>query len=245
MSNTTYYVNSEDATSIESLIDAFEARDTTHEDAIRRVLALHERAFTVRLDFVSRPTLTPLDDAFTFDTMTDELVVYSNDPAVLVDAILEMAMYMRGFNTTLGSFDEWKTQFTIGAWRHVRRNLKEQLGFDTSTVWHFPLEIDAVDRFNPRSFESMIFLAGRSDGDVAFPPGANAIVVEAYQRLRRIMHTLAFEITLDHFQTFNRRLASALRWVEESIMPGEASPFDDLFGPGGIDDRFFSEGLDD
>jgi hypothetical protein len=33
--------------------------------------------------------------------------------------------------------------------------------------------------------------------------------------------------------------------VEESIMPGESSRFDDLFGEGGFNDRFFTEGIDD
>lgn len=245
MSTPTYYINNQDATSVDSLIEAFEARDTEHERDIRTMLALHDRAFTLRLDFVSRPQLSPVDDAFTFDTLTDELVVYSNDPAVLVDALLEMAMYMRGFNTTLGSFDEWKTQFTIGAWRHVRKNIKADLGIEPQGVWQFPLESEVVERYNFRAFESMLYLAGRADGEVIFPTGANAQVVEAYQRLRRIMHAMAFDITLDAYGAFNRRLTSALLWVEESIMPGESSRFDDLFGEGGFNDRFFTEGIDD
>jgi hypothetical protein len=246
MSKTTYHVNTQNAEIVEALIDAFEARSSEHEQAIRTMLALHDRDFTLRLDFVSRPHLTPLDDAFTFDTLYDELVLYSNEAAVLVDALLEMAMYMRGFNTTLGSFDEWKTQFTIGSWRYVRRNIKAKLGFDTPAIWQFPLELDAVDRYNVQAFEAMIFFAGRPDGDVSFPTGANAQVVQAYERLRRIMQTMAFDLTLDDHETFNNRLAHVLPWVEQSIMPGEPSPFDDLFGPGGgLNDRYFGVGMDD
>lgn len=245
MSKTTYHINTQETESIEALIDAFEARDTDHEQSIRRMLGLHERPFTLRLDFVSRPHLTPLDDAFTFDTMYDELVVYVNDAAILVDALLEMAMYMRGFSTTMGSFDEWKTQFTIGTWRYVRKNIKRDLDLESTTVWQFPLDADAVDRFNTQTFESMIFLAGRPDAEVTFPTGANAQVVQAFNRLKLIMETVSFEIGLADAEKFNRRLARVMKWVEESIMPGEQSLFDDLFGPGGLNDRYFGVGMDD
>ncbi|MBX3063729.1 MAG: hypothetical protein U0528_01165 [Anaerolineae bacterium] len=245
MSKTTYFVNSTDLSSIEALIDAFGARYSEHEQAIRAMLQLHEQAFTLRLDFVSRPQMMPLEDAFTFDTLTDELVLFDNDPAVLVDAILEMAMYVRGFQTSMSGYDEWKTQFTIGAWRHVRRNIKERHGYESATRWQFPLEQEGVDRFNAQTFEAMLFLAGRPEGEAIFPHGANAQVVEAYQRLYRIMEAVALDISLDDAELFNRRLVRAIGRVEESILPGEPSPFDDMLGPGGFNERFFSFGIDD
>jgi len=34
-------------------------------------------------------------------------------------------------------------------------------------------------------------------------------------------------------------------WIEESIMPKDISPFDDLFGPDGFSDKFFEDSPED
>lgn len=241
MSKTKYYIDRADVASVEALIDAFEARDTDYETAIRAVLNLHNRSFTLQIDYASRLQVSPLEDAFNFDTQTQELVLFADQPTVLVDGILEMALFLRGFETMISAADEWKMQFTIGIWRHIRKTIKRGLKLDEESTWRVGLEPDKVERYNAASFDAMVFLAGRPEVEVTFPAGTNAIVIWAYQRLARVMETIAFEIDLDDHLIFNQRLARGLALVEDTIMPGDPSPFDELLGPEGFEDRFFED----
>lgn len=245
MSKANYFVDREDSSSVETLIDTFEARGTAFESAVRSVLGLLDRGFMLRLDFVSRPQLSPLDDAFAFDPLTQELVMFSDDSAALLDGLLEILMYARGFQPVTGSFDEWKAQFTSGAWRHVRKNVKEHLDLPLPARWQCPIDFEAVERYNVHAFETILYLAGRPEVEAAFPEGADAEAVRSYRRLYRIFQMMSYQIGIQDAETFNRRHARAQAWVEQSILPGETSLFDDLIGPGGFNDRFFSEGLDD
>jgi len=248
MRKNNYYIDRSDPLSVEVLIDAFDVRDTPDEWAIRAALGLHERSFILYVDHVNRPQISPLDDPFTFNMETDELVLFTDDPDVLVDAILEMALYVRGFNTLMGIDDEWKIQIAIGAWRHVRESLKVELGLAVPPMdkrWSVTLDLETVERYNMISFAAAVYLAGRPDLDVEFPQGTSALVVTAYERLSRIVEALAWNIGLDDQQKFNRRLNRALAWIEESIMPQDISPFDDLFGPEGFSDKFFEDDPDD
>lgn len=236
-----------DNQSVEALLDLFEAQGTAFESGIRTALTLHNKPFVVQTDFASKPALTPLDDAFTFDTLSGELVVYSPEPVFLVDALLEMALFQRGFQTFIGSYKEWQAIFTIGAWRHVRETLKEEYELDdVHTILQVSLEGDAVERFNVHAFDAMLFLAGQPSVEIVFPPEADAMAVRSYYRLRVLMQTIAYGIGLDDSDVFNRRLGRTLGWVEESIIPdAEYSIFDDLITPDGFDERFFSLGEDD
>jgi hypothetical protein len=244
MSRTNYHIDKTNTPSVEALIDAFGARDTEHEESIRAALSLHEHAFVLRVDYVSRPNITPLEDAFTFDAATQELILFNDEPSTLVDAILEMAMYLHGFDTNLQSADEWKPQFTIGAWHYVRRGLKERLNINPQTSWRVALEVETVERFDSNTFESMIFLSGHPEVEVVFPSGTNSLITWTYKRLSRIMEATAFNVDLDDHAVFNRRLKSALALVEAELMPGERSIFDELLGPDGFNDRFFTSELD-
>src|SRR5664279_1672139 len=93
MSKNNLYIDKSEQTSIEELIETFSARNTYHEYAIRAALSIHARPFILYIDHVNRPQVSPLQDAFTFNIETDELVVFTDDPSALVDAILEMALF--------------------------------------------------------------------------------------------------------------------------------------------------------
>jgi hypothetical protein len=247
MGKSSFYVDKSDPASIDALIERFDVWGTSYEDAIHTALSLHTRPFILYLDFLHQPQISPLDDPFTFNIETDELVLFSDDPAALVDAVLEMAMFVRGFNTLLGVEDDWKIQVAIGAWRRVREQLKARLRIaaPTDKRWSASLELDTVAQFNLISFTAMVYLAGRNDLEVDFPEGTSALVVNTYERLNRIMDTVAFDIGVDDHVKFNRRLNRAVLWIEDAILPRDESPFDDLFGPGGFSDRFFEDGPDD
>lgn len=248
MAKSTYYVDKSDSTSIQAIIDAVDAGGTDYEEAILAALTLHDRSFVLNMDQVGLVQMTPLQDPFTFDMDTDELILYTDDPATLVDAIIEMAMYLRGFNTLIGVEDDWKTQLAIGAWRYVRDNLKGQLYLmpPSEKQWSASLEPETVEHFNLISFATVIFLAGCPNLDVVFPDGTSPLVEAAYHRLVRMLQTVAYNVGINDFRTFNRRLGRAVSWIEETLMPKDASPFDDLFedSEDELDDQLFDEGPD-
>ncbi len=247
MGKTNVYVDKADPASIETLLSLFDAEGTYHEAEIRTALSLHDRPFLLYVDHVNRPTPSPLQDAFTFNMNTDELVVFSDEPAILIDAILEMAMFVHGFNTLMGVDDEWKVQVAIGAWRRVRETLKSQLGLATTPLklWGADLELENVEHYNMMSFGAAVFMAGRPDVDWNFPPGTSSLLIDAYRRLTHIIEAIALNVDLDDQLVFNRRLNRALTLIEETIMPRNSSPFDDLFGPEGFSDKFFGDSPED
>jgi hypothetical protein len=247
MGKSSYYVDTKDYSAIQELIDRFDVQGTDYDRAIRAALSLHDRPFILYVDLLNQAQISPLDDPFTFNIETDELVLFTDDPAALIDAILEMAMFLRGFNTMLGIDDDWKIQVAIGAWRRVREQLKAdlQVGPPAGKRWSATLELDIIAQYNIISFAAMVYLAGRHDLEVMFPEGTSALVITAYERLSRIMDTVALDVGVSDHLTFNRRLSRALLWIEESILPSDNSPFDDLFGPEGFSDRFFDDGPDD
>ncbi len=247
MGKSSYHVDKADPASIQALIDAFDARGTAYEDAIRTVLSIHSRPFTLLVDDrADRLSISPLDDAFAFNMDTDELLLFSDNPASLVDALLEMAMFLEGFNTLIGVEDEWKIQVAIGAWRRVRENLKAQYRLmpPLGKLWSASLELETVKHYDRLAFAAMVFLAGRPELDVIFPEGANTLVVSAYRRVARIIETVALDIGLNDHMTFNRRLSRAVLWIEESIMPGDGRPPDDLSGSDGYSDLFLDDESD-
>src|SRR4051812_3916775 len=178
MGTQTFQIDPQDPQSIRELLDAFDVHGTYYEDAIRVALSIHERPFTLLLysDQIDPSRLSPLQDAFTFDINTDELILYSDDPALVIDAIIEMAMFQRGFNTIMGAEDEWKVQVAIGAWRHVRESIKTQLQIAPpfEKAWSASLDLETVQRFNLISFGTAVFLASRPDVDVVLPEGTSS-----------------------------------------------------------------------
>jgi hypothetical protein len=242
MSKNNYYVDNRDVTSVETLIDAFGVRGTEYENAVRTALSLQNQAFILYVDYLNRIDLSPLDDAFTFNVETGELVLFSDKPDTLVEALLEMAMFLRGFETLLGSGQEWQIQIAIGAWRQVRKALEANLDLSVETGWRIVAEPESVQRFDMNSFNVIAYMASRANVEVIFPPGASALVIQTYRRLTTIVEAIAFGINLSDNDLFNQRLKRALRWIEASMLPDpEPSPFDDLFGPDGFDARFFED----
>jgi hypothetical protein len=246
MGKSSYYIDNGDTDSIEELISAFDSQGTPHEAMIRKALEIHNRPFILYVDHINELNISPLQDAFTFNMETDELVVFTDDPEALIDALLEMAMFLRGFNTVMGVDDEWKVQIAIGAWRHVRETLKSELGLASpyEKVWTIEPELETVEHYNQIAFGAMVFLASRSDIEVNFPQGTSQLCISAYRRLSHVMETIAHNIGIDDQARFNRRLSRALTWIEDSILPQNMSPFDDLFGPDGFSDKFFEDGPD-
>ncbi len=237
-----YYIDSHDMTSVETLIDAFGVRGSDYESAVRSALRLQNQAFILYVDYLDRDDLSPLDDAFTFNVETGELVLFSDKPDTLVEALLEMAMFLRGFETFLGSGQEWQIQVAIGAWRQVRKALEANLDLAVESGWRIVVDLDSVQRFDRNAFNVVAYMASRANVEVVFPPGASALVIQTYRRLVTMVEAIAFGISLADKDLFNQRLRRALRWIEESMLPdAEPSPFDDFFGPEGFDERFFED----
>jgi len=200
-----------------------------HED-LQRVIVLHRQPFTLVLRPDAPIELWPLVDAFTFDLERDCLVVYKTDPDVLLDAIIEMAMFLRGFNTAIGTDGPWRVDLAIGAWRVVRQNVKRSLLIPESAM-QFAVELPAhtVSQLDSVTFAGMVFLAGQVNTQVRFPEDAARSVVEAYHRLRRIILTVGLGLGLDDVRTFNQRLIRALVHTETALLPKPAATAFDNF----------------
>lgn len=243
MGKNNFHVDKADHLSVEALIDAFNARGTEYETAIRKALSLHSGSFLLYIDHLNRPLdQPPLDDAFTFNITTGELVLFTEAPGALIDAILEMAMFLRGFDTRLGEGDEWEVQLAIGAWRHVRRSLRVDLEIAPEPTWRVKLDLEPLERFNMFSFGTALYLAGRPNVQVTFANGTNAMVMVAYERIARMLEAVALDIGLEDSAIFNRRLRRTIRHIAHTLLPDpDPSPFDELLGPDGFDQRFFED----
>src|SRR5688500_10373212 len=77
---------------------------------MRRVIERYPKPVILYVDEANAPLFaqSPLDDQFTFNTQTGELVLFSPDPMTFIDAIIEMWMYVSGFETMMGAEDYWK-----------------------------------------------------------------------------------------------------------------------------------------
>ena len=213
--NQYFSVDSNDNESVNALLNAFGIRYTEHEDAIRRALGIHAHPFALRLD-VDREDpaeIPPMLDAFTFDIENDELIVYSLEPGQLTNALLEMAMYLRGFNTTMGVDEPWKTEVCIGAWRYIRERFKEELGIASYSDWD---KVQLLHRMI--AFDDIVRLAACPGLNVVFLPESDQRVPDTYRRLIRVMQTVGQEVNLEDYRTFNRRLSRALLWIEQSML---------------------------
>lgn len=223
-----------DPKSRETIADFLSAVSLTDHAYLQQVIHLHNSPFTMVLQPETPIELWPLVDAFTFDLEHDHLRVYKTDPEVLIDAIIEMAMFLRGFNTAIGTDAPWRVDLAIGAWRVVRQNIKRTLTIP-ETVPQFAVELPShtVTSLDAVTFAGMVFLAGQVHTQVRFPPEAARSVVEAYHRLRRIILTIGLGLGLDDVRTFNQRLVRALLHTETVLLPKPgASPFDSFIESG-------------
>lgn len=178
---------------------------------------------------------TPLDDLFTFDTETDELVLYSSDGETFINGLVEMWMYLVGFQTLMDDPEYWKIEFTIAAWKPIRDQIKESLSIPVKRqylgTFGLPPEPDEapledpypfrtlVSTFNQVAFIQMIRLAGRSDIRVHFPSGTHPRVIEAYYTMRIAIKSVAQGLGLRDVLEFNQRLIEKLAHLEQRYQP--------------------------
>jgi len=209
---------------------------------IARIVELFPRPTRMYLD-ASQEELhrdNPLADKFTFDVETDDLVLFASDIDTLIDATIEMAMYLSGFTTKIGNEDLWVIEFTIGAWKPVKRNIKQQIGIEvsdhpTGLVGLRPDPGEAtegdpypfrtlVSYFDQLSFQQMIMLAARDDVKVYFPAGTHPKVRAVYMHARRAIEEVGQFITLQDHQVFNLKLNNAIRRIEQLFDPENLEP---------------------
>lgn len=204
---------------------------------LRRILVLCPRPVLLYVDEVSASLYgdMPLVDKFTFNMQTDELILFSRDPITLIDALIEMAMYVVGFVTMIGVDDHWKTEFTIGAWKPVRNRVKRQLGIPVmdEPQWivglppsqeEAPLEDPypfrtLVSELDIVSFTQMVRLAARNDVEVNFPGGSDPRVIQVYIRMKTAMNQVADGLYMDDWREFNHRLRQMVQDLEDEYQP--------------------------
>ena len=227
--------------------------DLSAEDLeiIRRVIALYLRSVKMYVDEASTilHDSMPLGDRFTFDIETDELVLFSRNPATLIDALIEMAMYLAGFTTMMGAEESWVIEFAIGAWKPVKKRIKRLLSIPTddqprgvvglppskgkdtaSAPDSYPFR-RMVSHYDLASFHQMVLLAARDDIAVYFPPETHPKVLSVYVYMRRAMQEVAQGIDLKDYESFNARLIQEVQRMEQLFNPA------DLNLPGWLHDR--------
>jgi hypothetical protein len=204
---------------------------------VRRVIALYPQPVQMYVDeaITILHDSMPLGDRFTFDIETDELILFSHDKEILIDALIEMAMYLAGFTTMMGSEESWGIEFAIGAWKPVKKRLKRQLDIPVSdqprgVVGMPPAAEDAsasdsypfrrlASHYDLASFHQMVMLAARDDIAVYFPPETHAKVLAVYVYMRRSMQEVAQGIDLADYETFNARLIQEVQRLETLFTP--------------------------
>lgn len=209
---------------------------------VLRIVELYPRPTYMYLDATQAELYysNPLADKFTFNVETDDLILFSSDLDTLIDATIEMAMYLSGFTTKIGNEDLWVIEFTIGAWKPVKRNIKQQLGIavtdhPTGVVGLRPDPSEAtegdpypfrtlVSYFDQLSFQQMIMLAARDDVKVYFPAGTHPKVRAVYMHAQRAIEEVGQFITLQDHQIFNLKLNNAIHRIEQLFDPDRLEP---------------------
>ncbi len=204
---------------------------------MQRVIALYPQPIQIYVDeaITILHDSMPLGDRFTFDIETDELILFSHDKEILIDALLEMAMYLAGFTTMMGSEETWVTEFTIGAWKPVKKRLKRQLDIPVSdhprgvvgmppaaenTAQNDPYPFRTLaSHYDLASFHQMVMLAARDDIAVYFPPETHPKVLAVYVYMRRSMQEVAQGIDLTDYETFNARLIQEIQRLDTLFNP--------------------------
>jgi len=212
-------------------------------DVLRRIIALFPHDGLLLFDETQADLYRQLAlaDKFTFDLDTDTLLIFSDDADTLIDALIEMAMYLSGFATMMGNDDAWVTEFAAGAWKPVKNRIKRQLDLPVSSkprgVVGLPPAPDdgtplpdpypfrtLVSVYDRGSFEQMVLLAARDEIAVYFPPEAHPKVLAAYVYMRRAMQEIAQGVDLYACQKFNERLIAALQRMDALFSPDTLPP---------------------
>ena len=222
----------------QQLASAYELDDDTLE-TLQRIVTLYPRAVPMYVDEAAALLYEdlPLADKFTFDIESDALVLFARDNQTLIDATVEMAMYLTGFTTKMGHDEPWITEFAAGAWKPVRKRIKRELGLKvidrpqgvvglppigerSPTDDPYPFRT-LVTHYDQVSFRQMIVLAARDDLAVYFPPETHPKVRATYLHSRRAIQDVARGVGLRDYRVFNRRLSEALRRIENIFTPSE------------------------
>jgi hypothetical protein len=237
MKNNQVYLDPQNVEGSMQQLDRFYRLDETTTETLRRIVECYPKPVIMYVDEANAPMVvaSPLDDLFTFNTETGELVLFSADPGTFVDALIEMWMFISGFDTLLGDDDYWKIEFAIGAWKPVRDNIKRNLNIPVSDevlgVVGLPPEPDEapledaypfktlVSTLNFVSFTQMIRLAGRRDIRVHFPDGTDQRVREVYRAMRRAIQQVGMDLGIEDVALFNRRLRTKLQMIERRFQP--------------------------
>lgn len=210
---------------------------------LMRIVELFPRKTRMYFDISQADIYTdvPFVDKFTFDIETDDLILLSTDFDTLVDALIEMAMYLSGFATKIGNQDTWVIDFAIGAWKPVKHHIKRELDILTSDQPRgvvglrpqpdeepegdpYPFRT-LVSHLDQMSFEQMIMLAARNDVvTVYFPPGTHPKVRAVYTHARRAIEGVGQHITLHDHRIFNLKLNNALRRIDQLFEPKKLAP---------------------
>lgn len=203
----------------------------------REIVALFPRSATLMIDEVLAPAhgQTPFVDKFTFDLDRDELVLFDRDFETLTDALVEMAMYLAGFSTLIGAEDAWVTEFTIGAWKPVKKSIKRRLNLPVQDRPRgivglpaaAPHSLEQKDRlfhtlvtyYDQVSFHQMVMLAARDDITVYFPDNTHPRVLAVYVYMQRAMQEVGKDLDLQDYRAFNTRLLEKLQQLEALFKP--------------------------
>jgi hypothetical protein len=206
---------------------------------LRRIISLYPRAVEMYVDEANAVQYvhSPLADKFTFDIGADRLILYSRDAETFVDAAIEMAMYLAGFTTMLGNDEAWVIEFTIGAWKPVKRTVKRQLGIPyrekTRGIVGLPPPSEKaiaeppypfrtlVSNYDYVSFHQMVMLAARDDITVYFPPETHHKVLAVYVYMRRAIQEVAQNLGIDNHVRFNTNLVNEIHRLDQLFRPSD------------------------
>ncbi|NLX09277.1 MAG: hypothetical protein GXY36_06440 [Chloroflexi bacterium] len=211
-------------------------------EMVAQVLAIYPCSARVRYDEAAALLYQgiSLTDKFTFNIETDDLIVFDDSPETLIDALIEMAMYLTGFSTMLGNEEEWVVEFTAGAWKLVRNQIKRRLDLPVSDepraiVGQPPKATGPsagdpypfrrlVSQYHLGSFYQMVVLAARHDVQVYFPPETHPKVLAVYVYMRRTMQEVAQSLDIPDYQEFNQRLIQAVQRLHHLFDPANLPP---------------------
>lgn len=239
MKNNQVYLDPTDVDSAIRQLKRFYRLDDVTLEALRPVIASYPNPVIMYVDEANAPLFANslLDDLFTFNTQTGELVLFSADPMTFIDAFIEMWMYVSGFETLMGDEQYWRVEFAIGAWKPVKNGIKKQFSIPQRTeirgVVGLPPETEEmilddpypfltlVSKFTLFSFIQMVRLAGREEVRVHFPNGTDPRVIEVYHMMRRFMHEVGEGLSISDVEEFNRRLHAKLSEIEKLYEPGK------------------------
>jgi len=237
MKNNQVYLDPHNLTVSLARLAYFYPLDPQTLDILERILRHFPKGVIVYVDEANAPLqgLSELDDPFTFDTETGELILFSAEAPVFIDALIEMWMFIMGFETLMGSEHYWHVEMAIGAWKGVKNNLKAQLGIPIQTqkrgIFGLPPSPEEapledpypfrtlVASLNILSFTQMIRLAGREQISVHFPRGTDPKVIEVYYTARTHLREISQGLGVQDAAEFNRRLKAKIAYFTERYQP--------------------------